>query len=463
MTQAEGVDTLRDYQIRAVEDVQSATRAGASAVLLNLPTGGGKTASVVRGIILPSIRFGRRFGFLAHLEELLDDTAARVRRYGVTCATVRAGRISDGDAPVWVGSTQTLAKMLERGEELPPCDRLIIDEAHRSSSRTMRAIIAYYKARGTKILGLSASPARGDDQPLDEFDVMVCGPSVRSLIDAGHLVEPIVHAPAKVLTRGVAEDPAEVVNARCIGRRCIVFAPTAADALAIASKVPGAETVLDSTPFDIRSTVRDRLASGETQHLVTVRALLEGWDAPVLDAAILCGAFTTVAPYLQAIGRGLRPYTCPRTGYVKRDCQVFDLRGAVHLHGLPDDARRWSLEGAQGRSMVDPALALRRCAHCHALYRPRATCPACGCAHSVDARPLRIQRAEMLNASGIPVETRARALLDAKVKAILDRKPHLDRSQASYAARASAPAWVREALNLPVPSKTTKRPIRHAA
>ena len=345
------MDALRDYQLRAVAGIQHAIRRGAMSVLLQLPTGGGKTASVVRGVIVPSIAQGRTFGFLAHLEELLDDTAGRVRRYGARCATVRAGVVSDPGAPVWVASTQTLAKMLERGEALPPCDRLIIDEAHRSSSRTLRAIIAHYKARGTLILGLSATPARGDDQPLDEFEVMVCGPSVRSLINGGFLVEPIVHAPAKVLERGVAEDPAELVNSRCQGRRAVIFAATAAHALDIARRIPGAETVLDSTPFDVRSTVRDRLQSGETQHLVTVKALLEGFDAPLLDVVVLCGAFTTVTPYLQAIGRGLRPYSG------KVDCHVYDLRGAVHLHGLPDDARRWSLEGAQGRSAVAAATA----------------------------------------------------------------------------------------------------------
>jgi superfamily II DNA or RNA helicase len=175
---------------------------------------------------------------------------------------------------------------------------------------------------------------------------------------------------------------------------------------------------------------------------------------------VLCGAFTTVAPYLQAIGRGLRAYTCPVTGRVKVDCHVYDLRGAVHLHGLPDDARRWSLEGAQGRSAVSAATPLRRCAHCHALYRPRPTCPACGCEHSLDARPLRIQRAEMLNASSIPVDVRARKYLGDKVLAILNAKPHLSTDLARRIAANASPAWVREALHLPAPAS---RKTRHAA
>ncbi|MBL0197466.1 MAG: DEAD/DEAH box helicase family protein, partial [Myxococcales bacterium] len=300
-----------------VGGLHRAVKEGADAVLMQSPTGSGKTSTIAEGVILPSLAQGRRFVFAAHLEELLDDTAARLRSMGVPCGIVKAGRPSDPSAPVQVCSTQTLAPMLARGEQVPPAHRFILDEAHRSSSATNRAVIAHYKGTGAKILGLSATPCRGDEQPLDEFQALVTGPSVRELIDGGFLVEPIVHAPAKVLERGVAEDPAELVNSRCQGRRAVIFAATAAHALDIARRIPGAETVLDSTPFDVRSTVRDRLASGETQHLVTVKALLEGFDAPLLDVVVLCGAFTTVTPYLQAIGRGLRAYTCPITGRVR--------------------------------------------------------------------------------------------------------------------------------------------------
>ena len=438
---------LYPFQRQLRADVYRAIEGGADSVLMQAPTGAGKTSTVAEGIILPSLAQGRRFVFAAHLEELLDDTAQRLRALGVPCGIVKAGRAADPSAPVQVCSTQTLAPMLARGEQVPPAHRFILDEAHRSSSATNRAVIAHYKSTGAKILGLSATPCRGDEQPLDEFSALVTGPSVRELIDGGFLVEPIVHAPAKVLTRGVAEDPADLVNTRCAGRRAVIFAATAAHALDIARRIPGAETVLDSTPFDVRSTVRDRLASGQTQHLVTVKALLEGFDAPLLDVVVLCGAFTTITPYLQAIGRGLRAYTCPITGRVKVDCHIYDLRGAVHLHGLPDDPRSWSLEGAQGRSMIERAAPLRRCSSCHALFRPRTVCPRCGCAHSTDARPLKVQRAEMFAASDVPVAVRAAQYLDGTVRAITAKNPSVSAGWALATAKKRAPAWVREALS----------------
>lgn len=432
--------TLRPYQRALVGGLHRAVKEGADAVLMQSPTGSGKTSTIAEGVILPSLAQGRRFVFAAHLEELLDDTAARLRAMGVPCGIVKAGRPSDPSAPVQVCSTQTLAPMLARGEQVPPAHRFILDEAHRSSSATNRAVIAHYKSTGAKILGLSATPCRGDEQPLDEFQALVTGPSVRELIDGGFLVEPIVHAPAKALTRGVAEDPAELVNSRCQGRRAVIFAATAAHALDIASRIPGAETVLDSTPFDVRSTVRDRLASGETQHLVTVKALLEGFDAPLLDVVVLCGAFTTVTPYLQAIGRGLRPYSG------KVDCHVYDLRGAVHLHGLPDDARRWSLEGAQGRSMVERPKPLRRCEACHHLFAPRTVCPACGSVHHSPVQMLRIQRAALFAASSIPIGARVQQWVDGAVRAITTRRPDISPAWARATVLKKPPSWVREYL-----------------
>jgi len=456
--------TLRPYQRALVAGVHRAVHDGADAVLMQAPTGAGKTSTIAEGIVAPSLALGRRFVFAAHLEELLDDTASRLRAMGIPCGVVKAGRAADPSAPVQVCSTQTLAPMLARGEAVPPAHRFILDEAHRSSSTTNRAVIAHYKSTGAKILGLSATPCRGDEQPLDEFSALVAGPSVRSLIDGGFLVEPIVHAPAKVLTRGVAEDPADVVNLRCAGRRAVVFASTAAHALDIAARIPGAETILDSTPFDVRSTVRDRLATGQTQHLVTVRALLEGFDAPVLDAVVLCGAFTTVAPFLQAIGRGLRSYTDPLTGRVKHDCWIYDLRGAVHLHGLPDDARRWSLEGAQGRSMVERPSPLRRCEDCHALTKPATVCPVCGSVRLVTLKPLRIQRAAMFAASNVPIATRVEQWIGGAVRGITAKRPDISATWARAAVLKRPPAWVRDYLeSLETPSIVNVQGDDHAA
>ena len=75
--------TLRPYQRALVGGLHRAVKEGADAVLMQSPTGSGKTSTIAEGVILPSLAQGRRFVFAAHLEELLDDTAARLRSMGV--------------------------------------------------------------------------------------------------------------------------------------------------------------------------------------------------------------------------------------------------------------------------------------------------------------------------------------------------------------------------------------------
>lgn len=434
---------LRPYQTDLSTRVQAAYAAGAQSVLMQSCTGSGKTATVVQGFIVPSIKHGRRFIFCAHLEELLDDTAARLTAAGLSCGVIKSGRPRTA-APVQVASTPTLARMLERGDVMPVADRVILDEAHRAAAAQNRAILGHYRQNGALILGLSATPARGDDQPLDEFEALVTGPTMRELIADGHLVQPVVYAPARILDRGVAEDPVDLVLNRAHGRRCVIFAPTGADAVSIARRLCDAghptEAILDGTDHDVRSSVRDRLADGSTRHVVTVRALLEGWDCAVLDCAVLCGAFTTIAPFLQAIGRVLRP--APG----KHDAWIFDLRGAVYLHGLPEDDRVWTLAGAQGRVVGEAPLALRRCRACHALSGPVTRCPRCGSKFVSDMRPMRIQRAELWSQSKISQSQRAEVYVNGAVRKMLSRKPNLSEVWARSTVIKKSPAWVKEAL-----------------
>lgn len=421
--------TLRPYQRDAIARVQARYAAGARSVLLQLPTGAGKTHAAAVGVIAPSVARGRRVAFVAHLEEIVIDTAQRLAAMGLRVGVVKAGIAPDPDAPVQVCSTLTLAS------RDVPADRVILDEAHRAASDTNRSILQRYRASGALVLGLTATPARGDGQPLDEFEELVCGPSVRELVAAGALVPCDVHAPARYLADAVARDPVELVRAECDGRRVAVFAPDAASAQDFASRLDRVALVLDSTPPQERRSVRARLERGEIRGVVSCRAIVEGFDAPTLDVAVLAGPLGTLVPYLQSIGRVVR--AAPG----KARATVYDLRGACYLHGLPDEDREWSLTGRQGA--VRASEGLRRCEACHAVFAPAARCPRCGCARVSDQRPLRVQRAELWEASGMPATKRAELYVEAIARKLMARG--MSAARAHAVARSRAPAWVKEA------------------
>ena len=438
------MSALRPYQERAVAEVQRAFRDGSRAVCLQLPTGAGKTHLAALGIIAPTVARGRRVIFLADLEEIILDTVRRLRGLGIPCAPILAGKAEDPTAPVQVASQQTLTSWLSRSShDIPPADRVILDECHGAAARTTRELLRALRERGALLTGLTATPARGDGLPLSEFDRLVCGPQPRELVAAGALVPCEVLSPPAPQD-GLAMDPREVITGEIgRGRRGVLFVPTAEAASEIAADLTAAghptEAVLGTTPREVRRGVRERLASGETRHVVTCQALVKGFDAPQLDLVVL-STVGTITGYLQSIGRALRP--CPETG--KRDALVVDLRGAVYAHGLPLADRTWSLDGAQGIVSGSTTEGLRRCAACHAVFAPQTVCPRCGARRVIDTRPLRIQRAELWAASSMSERDRAERYITATVRAMRARGMRPD--TAAIVARKKAPAWVRDAL-----------------
>lgn len=429
--------SLRPYQLDTLARTRDAIRRGVRAVLVQLPTGGGKTHLAAEGMIGPAVARGWPVVWVSDLEEINTDTAQRLTAYGLRVGIVQSGRAPDRDAQVQVCSLQTLARYGERGDTLPPARLVILDEAHVSSARTAREILAAYRQTGALVVGLTATPARGDGQPLDEFEELVTGPSMRELIALGALVPPRVLSPARVLDRGVCEDPVAAVLTRAADRRCAVFAPDAASAADIAARLTAeghpTVAVLDGMGREARRLVRARLDAGEVQSLVTVRALVKGFDAPVLDCAVLT-TLGSITSYLQSIGRALRSYPG------KRDALVLDLRGAVWVHGLPEEDRAWTLEGSQGKPHAAPAESLRRCRACHAIFsgaKTRCPRPGCGAVLVAHARGLRIQRAQMIEASGASVEDRATRYRDAIRDRLLKsgKPPHVAERVAHEAAR----------------------------
>ena len=390
--------------------------------------GSGKSYHAICEKFLPWVKQGRRL-YIAVDGIYLDRLSLFT---GIELQTL------EQQITIWKDSVE----VLQAFQHVEPGSAVIIDEAHRAASSTNRAILTHYRNTGALILGLTATPSRGDGQPLDEFEQLVTGPSVRELVRMGNLVPCQVFAPDRVLERGVARDPVELVTSECMDSRAVIFAPDGASAQVIHERLCTAgyrtETVLDGTPGEIRRGVRDRLKSGETRGIVTVRAVVEGFDAPVLDTAVLCGAFTTITPWLQAIGRVTRAHPG------KTHARVYDLRGAVYLHGLPEDDRVWSLAGEQGRSTAERPAGLRTCRACHAVFPPCTRCPRCGSVLVSDPRPMRVQRAEMFEASTVPVAERAAKYIDGTERSMVARG--MRPAKAAMMAREKAPSWVREAL-----------------
>jgi superfamily II DNA or RNA helicase len=364
--------------------------------------------------------------FLADRDFLIADTSARLDlEHGI----IQAGRTEHPERAIQVCSVQTLRERPETWSALRP-DFVILDECHNCCSQTVRTLIAAHPT--TRWLGLTATPVRGDDQPLGTagFTAMAQGPSPAWLCAQGLLAPVALYGPP-TSGPGLAMDPVAAHGQWLRKRRSLAFCDTRANAVWLAETLTAAG--IPSRAIDGRAGRKQRdqakrdLEAGEIDVLTSVDLFIQGFDLPVIDGLLFARKFGTIGPWLQAIGRGRR--IAPG----KRDCVAVDLCGSWLDLGLPDDERVWSLVGEACRAReVLPAIA--RCRPCGALFKPAAVCPRCGArAEVIERIPRVLNRNERLAlVSHLPQADRdARYLkaLRAKADKVLPTAPERVRDQ----------------------------------
>ncbi|MCE5333936.1 MAG: hypothetical protein LLG06_05045, partial [Desulfobacteraceae bacterium] len=143
----------------------------------------------------------------------------------------------------------------------------------------------------------------------------------------------------KVMNRKVVND--EVIKQgkdKAGDRKTIVFASTVLHASDVRDAFGAAgvtvEMVTGETPDHERAAIIRRLKSGQTQVVVNVAVLTEGFDEPSVSAIVLLRPCSFKSTLIQMVGRGLRtvdPNLYP--GMVKHDCVVLDFGTSILNHG----------------------------------------------------------------------------------------------------------------------------------
>ena len=154
--------SLRDYQVRAVDEIEAAIDTK-QAPLYVLPTGGGKTV-VATTIVERAVQAGQRVLVLTHRREILKQTSLKIGN--LDHGLIQAGLNTDLEYPIQIASIQTLWARCMRTDKLPlPAANLIIfDEAHHIAARTWDAFLNAYPNAGR--IGLTTTPCRGDGRGL---------------------------------------------------------------------------------------------------------------------------------------------------------------------------------------------------------------------------------------------------------------------------------------------------------
>lgn len=392
---------LRPYQVEGVDNLRESWIQRHKRILLQLPTGGGKTviaAEIVRGAVAK----GNPVLFVAHRRELIHQAAAKLRDFGISSGLILAGEKASPHELVQVGSIQTIAARLKRGRlELPPAAVVIIDEAHHAVAASYLKLVEAYP--NAAILGLTATPVRGDGKGLGHlFTDMVLGPNIPFLTEQGFLVDVRYFAPSMPDLRGVKlvagdynqEQLADRMDKPklvgdvvanwgeiCPDRKTVVFATSVKHSIHLAEQFKAvgvnAEHIDGETPLDERATILADLRDGLIQVVTNCMVLTEGWDSPDVSCCVLARPTKSLGLYLQMAGRVLRP--APG----KSDTYLVDHSGSVYHHGFLHEPFDWSLDtdGKLGdreaqRKASEPKPIT--CEKCFTIYEKQHLCPACG-------------------------------------------------------------------------------------
>ena len=180
---------LRTYQIDVIDSLRAELQHHRR-VLAVMPTGAGKTHTFCTIAQLSTFK-NHNVLILVHRSELIDQTSARLNSMDVPHGVI-APRHPVTHAQVQVASIHAVARRLSAFPWSP--NLVIVDEAHHCAARSWKQVLDGYP--NAHVVGWTATPQRLDGKGLsDSFDQLIEGPSVRRLIELGHLAEYKLYAP----------------------------------------------------------------------------------------------------------------------------------------------------------------------------------------------------------------------------------------------------------------------------
>lgn len=313
---------LRPHQARAIKLTREAILAGKDRIVLQMPTGAGKTRTAAE-IVSGALAKGKRVAFTVPAISLVDQTVAAFESEGIDAIGVmQANHVrTDRFQPVQVVSVQTLGRRAR-----PDADVVIVDECH-VQHEPVRAWMGDRTERRV-FIGLTATPwAKG---MADHWQALVSPVRMADLIEAGVLSPFRVYAPSSPDLSGVkvvagdyhegqlgevmggAQLVADVVQtwkARAQGLPTLVFAVNRAHAAQLVQQFADAGVQMGycdaNTDIIERQYLFGQMARGALAGIVNIGTLTTGVDADV-RCIVLARPTKSEMLFVQMIGRGLR-------------------------------------------------------------------------------------------------------------------------------------------------------------
>lgn len=343
------------FQSRLLEQIELSRLQGHHRNLLVSATGTGKTVMAALDYQRLRKRLPRaRLLFVAHRQEILTQGLATFRH------ALRDAAFGE----LWVGGTrptrfehvfasiQSLSAAGLANLSADHFDVVIVDEFHHAAAKTYDSLLAHLQP--VELLGLTATPERGDSQPIlhwfgdriaaelrlwDAIDQHRLTPfayygisdgvdyrTVRWVRGRGYDLRELSnivsadHVLARRVVENVTRTVPDVHTMRALGFCVSVDHARFMAQQFTAAGIPSRAVWADTPEDERRNALRD-LRDGELRVVFSVDLFNEGVDIPSVDTLILLRPTDSATLFLQQLGRGLR------REHGKTVCTVLDFVG----------------------------------------------------------------------------------------------------------------------------------------
>jgi len=394
---------LRKYQEKTVNLIRDEIKAGNKKCIIAMPTGAGKSI-IIADIAKRCIDNGHRVLILTHMRQLVTQMSDRCMEYGQDSAFIMAGMEYSLDMPLQIGTIQTYRRRIklepiEQNRFFINASVVIIDEAHKSLSRTYQEVLGLYEDK--IVIGVTATPVLGSGMGMGKFyDAIVDPIGIQQLIDEDYLVPVRYFAPSapdlsKIKTvlgdyekkslGKIMEQPKIVGDVftqwakYAGGRQTMIFAVNVKHSKAIRDDFikhgVNSEHLDAHSPDDEREDVIRRFVNGDIQAITNVGLYTEGTDIPEIECISIARPTKSMGLWRQMGGRGLRP------SKGKKDVIIIDHGGCVDRLGFIEDDVEWSLDGKKlgykKKIVRKKEKTIMTCDECQFVFTGHA-CPNCG-------------------------------------------------------------------------------------
>lgn len=409
----DGLPPLREHQEVLFEKTRQRFRSGDRAVLMVLPTGGGKTV-VACHAMKNTAEKGNNAAFLCDRINLVDQASEELSKGKIKHGVAQSVNTRDRNEPIQVVSIQTAEKRGFLTENTP--ELIVVDEAHISRKQVTNAIKTIKAAKSGRVLGLTATPLTAGLG--DIYDSMVSGETTTELMKQGWLVPLTVFPMTEIDMKGASKDNSgEWLDSEVETRGTVIIGDIVKEWISKTKDVFGEPrptlaftatveqgrilkeafckagynfeqvSYLDGRNREERKEVIDKFKNGEYIGLISVDALSRGFDAPNAEVLIAARPFLkSLAAWIQMLGRVMRisPATHKTKAIVidhggswlrlyQDTMDFFDFGVATLPKGKKEKAEVNKPLDEEERG--DP----RKCPKCSAAMPPRVkTCSFCG-------------------------------------------------------------------------------------